>query len=212
MPLPLEAWQQYHHEGNPNAICPQHWGCTPDCKLCPSSRGCWWSGLIYTDVPFLLPVPAQRAAESPQPCVPPATCSNSAALQIASNHTNKSGSLSVSAAGAFLAEYGIASLPLLSQENAWGHGSEDSFHLGSPQGLPPTLEGAAPKHGCPLEVLDIQVPLQPQERPLTFLTEHPRGKGCMRTQPPCCSLPKHSARSVSAHAPSSVRCDPGGLC
>lgn len=191
MPFPLEPWQQNHHDRKPNAICPQHWRCTPDCKLSSGSPGCRWSGLIYTGVP-LLPVPAQRAAESPQPCVTPATCSNFTALGIARNYTNKSGFLSLAAARAFLAEQGIASLLLLSQKNAWGHGLAESFSLGSTQGISPTLGRAAPEHNCPLEVLEIQVPHQPQEQPHTFLTNHPRGKGCMRTQPHSCSLHKPS--------------------
>lgn len=124
------------------------------------------AGLIYTGVPLLLPLPAQTATESPQPCV--ATCSIIAALLllwIASNHYNKSGFLPVSAAGAFLAEHGLASLPLLSPENAWGHGLAESFLLGSTQGIPPSLGGANLKHSwrcwtsrCPYSHKNSSIP------------------------------------------------------
>lgn len=81
-------------------------------------------------MPLLLPLPAQTAAESPQPCVAPATRSIFAALRLASNHTKKSGFLPLG-----IAEHGTASLLLLSQKNAWGHGSAESFLLESTQGV-----------------------------------------------------------------------------
>lgn len=155
-------------------------------------------------------MPAQRRAESPQPCVAPATCSNFAALRIASNHTNKSGFLPVSAAGAFLAEHGIVSLLLHSQENTWGHGSAESFLLGSTQDVPPTPGEAAPKHSCPLEVLDIQVPLQPQEQLLP--EKSPQRKGVHEDTATLLFTAQTQHRSASSHALSSVCCDPRGLC